>query len=322
LRKMATPTMWAVVRGSNGLTWEAAHPLPQLKPDHVLLRVRAAALNPVDYKAPKALLGPVAGFDVAGVVEGVGAGCTTWRQGDEVFGRAHGSLAQFALAPSNWLARKPASLSWAEASAYGVAHLTSMQVLRDHAGMKQGDRVLIIGASGGTGLAGLQLAKALGASEIVAVCSGASAELCRQQGADRIVDYTTDLAGGRTLEDVLGAHSFDVVYDCATGSGGGEDYKTQGLAVMKREHTMVAINGGCWDWLKSLAGCCIRQHKLMITSGQGNTQDLEFFVKAGIKPVMAPGYEATPMTEENVMKGFGLLKSRRAKGKIAFVVNE
>jgi len=314
-------TMWALLRSGGGMVWDTAQPRPKLRDGHALLRVRGAAINPVDYKAPKVLLGPIVGLDVAGVVEAAGEG-SPWQPGDEVFGRAQGSLAQFASSRSDYLARKPSSLSWAEAAALPTAYLTGLQGLRDHARMTTGDRVLVIGASGGTGLAGLQLAKLLGASEVVGICSGANAELCRQHGADRIVDYKTELAQKR-LRDVFGPGSFDVVYDCATGSGAGEDYKAQGLEVLKKGRTMVALNGGVFDWLKCLTGFTgCGAHKLILTSGTGNAEDLEFLAKSGIKPCFADGFDGAPLNEENVLHGFTLLKSRRARGKIAFAVAE
>mmetsp|Transcript_135108 Transcript_135108/g.419859 ORF Transcript_135108/g.419859 Transcript_135108/m.419859 type:complete len:322 (-) Transcript_135108:39-1004(-) len=313
-------SMWALVRSGGGFVWDQSRPVPQLRGNHVLLRVRGAAINPVDYKAPAALMGPIVGLDVSGVVEAAGDG-SAWRPGDEVFGRAQGSLAQFALSQSDRLARKPPSLSWAEAAALPTAHLTGIQSLRDHAKMARGDRVLVIGASGGTGLAGLQLARLLGASEVVGVCSGANADLCREHGADGVLDYRTELAG-RTLAEVLGPKSFDVVYDCATGSGAGEDYKSQGRQVLRDGRTMVAINGGPLDWIRALTGCTSRHHKVMLLSGEGNTRDLDFLAEASVKPLLAEGFDGVPLNEENVKRGFEQLKSRRTKGKIAFTVAE
>lgn len=313
--------MWALVRKRGSFSWETDYPMPKLKPGYVLLRVRGAALNPADYKTPEAIMGPVVGIDVAGVVEDVGAGVSEFKVGDDVFGRAlgTGSLAQFTIAEAGLLSRKPSSLTWAEAAALPTAYLTGLQALRDHAKITKGDRVLVIGASGGCGLAGLQLAKALGASEVVAVCSGANAELCREHGADRIVDYKTQLAN-QSLREILGPSHFDVVYDCATNSGAGENYKAQALAVLKQDRTLVSINASLVDWLRKLIACPSRRHLLFLTDKEGNPADLDFLVTSNIKPVFHEGFAGAPLNWQNVMKGFDLLKSRRAKGKIAFTV--
>lgn len=300
------------------MVWEKAQPKPQLRGGHVILRVKSASINPVDYKAPKAILGPIVGIDVAGVVEEAAAG-SPWQPGDEVFGGGSGSLAQFTLSKADNIARKPPSLSWEAAAGYPVAYMTGLQALRDHAKMVQGDRVLVIGASGGTGIAGLQLAKHLGASEVVAICGTSNMELCKQFGADRVVDYRTELSG-KTLQDVFGKGAFDVVYDCATASGAGEDYKSQGLAVMKKGRRMVGINGGFFDWLKCMVGWKGSKHMIFLTSF--NRKDLDFLANSGIEPLFAEGFKGAPLVEESVVKGFELLKSRRTRGKIVFSVPE
>eukprot|EP00930_Biecheleria_cincta_P084741 TRINITY_DN74189_c0_g1_i1.p1 TRINITY_DN74189_c0_g1~~TRINITY_DN74189_c0_g1_i1.p1 ORF type:complete len:320 (+),score=45.69 TRINITY_DN74189_c0_g1_i1:87-1046(+) len=313
--------MFALIRGKGGICWSTSQPKPHLKKGFVLLRVRGTSFNPVDYKIPKLLAGQVVGMDVAGVVEEVGPGVTSLKIGDEVFGTTmggSGGFAEFSLAKASNLGRKPPGVSWATAAALPVAWVTGLQALRDHSKMQSGDKVLVIGASGGTGLAGLQLAKALGASEVVAVCSGANSDLCTKHGADRIIDYTVDLAGGRKLVDIVGEGYFDVVYDCATNSGGGENYKNQGLAVLKKGKIMTAINGSLGHWIRLFCGCLKRQHRLFLADV--NTADLEFVANLNLPLHFADGFDGVPLTEENVMRGLELIKSRRARGKVAFTV--
>lgn len=313
--------MFALIRDKGGICWSNSQPKPQLKKGCVLLRVRGTSFNPVDYKIPKMIAGQVVGMDVAGVVEEVGPGVTSLKVGDEVFGNTlggSGGFAEFSLAKASNLGRKPPDVTWAKAAALPVAWVTGLQALRDHSKMQTGDKVLVIGASGGTGLAGLRLSKALGASEIVAVCSGANSDLCTKHCADRIIDYTTDLAGGRQLVDIFGQGYFDVVYDCATNSGAGENYKNQGLAVLKKGKVMTAINGSPGHWIRLFCGCLKRQHRLFLADV--NTADLEYIASLNLPLHFADGFDGVPLTEESAMRGLELLKSRRAKGKVVFTV--
>ena len=129
--------------------------------------------------------------EVAGTVEGVGAGVTTFQPGDEVFGTALGAWGELAAARVARLARKPANVSFEDAAAVPVAGITALQGLRNKGGVQPGQRVLINGASGGVGTFAVQLAKWLGA-DVTAVCSTRNVELVRSLGADRVIDYTKE----------------------------------------------------------------------------------------------------------------------------------
>jgi NADPH:quinone reductase-like Zn-dependent oxidoreductase len=181
---------------------------PQVEPDRVLVRVRAASVNPADWhlvrgepsiarlqwglRAPK---NTVPGCDLAGQVESVGENVTSLQPGDEVYGspfmRGFGAHAEYASVPADVLAPKPANLSFEEAAAVPLAALTALQSLRDDAGVRAGDSVLIIGASGGVGTFAVQIAKALGA-EVTGVCRTRNVDLVRSLGADHVVDYTAE----------------------------------------------------------------------------------------------------------------------------------
>ena len=184
--------MNAAVRTGSGITF-GRHALP--KPPgvgQVTIRVRAASINPVDYKVGKFLLGPIAGLDVAGVVEQVGDGVDAFKPGDAVFGFTSGSCCELTVADAAKLALVPPGVDFTNAAALPTAYLTSYQSLLEHGKLRTGGKVLIIGASGGCGLAACQLARAVGASEIVAVCSAANAPLVESQGATRVVAYDGD----------------------------------------------------------------------------------------------------------------------------------
>ncbi|GAB3072954.1 NAD(P)-dependent alcohol dehydrogenase [Pedococcus soli] len=181
-------------------------PVPAVGPTDVLVRVAAASVNALDWHYVTGLpmfarptLGlrrpkrQVPGADVAGVVEAVGADVTRLRPGDRVFGEVSGgAYAEYVVAPADWLVPVPAGVQLEQAATIGVAAETALQGLRDWGGLQPGQRVLVNGASGGVGNFAVQLAKALGASHVTAVCSTHNLEAARRAGADRVVDYTRE----------------------------------------------------------------------------------------------------------------------------------
>ncbi len=189
---------------------------PTADDDHVLIRVHAASVNPLDWhlmtgtpyvtrlqagmRRPKQL---IAGTDVAGTVEAVGRNVTAFAPGDEVFGGAAGSFAEYACARATAIVAKPASLSFEQAAAVPVAALTALQALRDKGNLQPGQHVLINGAAGGVGTFAVQIAKALGA-EVTGVCSAANVDMVRSIGADHVVDYTAaDFASSGQRYDIM-----------------------------------------------------------------------------------------------------------------------
>jgi NADPH:quinone reductase-like Zn-dependent oxidoreductase len=144
------------------------------------------------------------GSDMAGQVEAVGRAVTRFRPGDEVYAFVlAGGFAEYARVPESVLGHKPANLSFEEAAAVPLAALTALQGLRDHGRVQPGQRVLIIGASGGVGTFAVQLAKLFGA-EVTGVCSTRNLELVRSLGADHVIDYTReDFAGNGRRYDLV-----------------------------------------------------------------------------------------------------------------------
>lgn len=202
---------------------------PVVTDGSVLVRVRAASVNALDWhsvhggkliSAVSMLMRqpeqPVRGVDVAGHVEAVGAGVTRFAPGDEVFGGAPASFAEYALAREAGLVLKPRNLSFEQAAAVGVAGRTALQGLRDKAQVKPGQRVLISGAGGGVGTFAVQIAKALGA-HVTAVTSTRNLDLVRSLGPDELIDYTQedftkrgerydavfDVAANRSISDLM-----------------------------------------------------------------------------------------------------------------------
>jgi NADPH:quinone reductase-like Zn-dependent oxidoreductase len=146
---------------------------------------------------------PVPGKDVAGVVVAVGAAVTRFAVGDEVFGIGVGTFADFAVAKHGKLARKPARLTFAQAAVVPVSGITALRAVSDVGRVQPGQRVLILGASGGVGSYAVQIAKGLGA-QVTGACSTAKMDLVRNLGADHVIDYTSeDFADGRQRYDVI-----------------------------------------------------------------------------------------------------------------------
>jgi NADPH:quinone reductase-like Zn-dependent oxidoreductase len=192
---------------------------PEIGPAEVLVRVRAAALNPYDWHMlrgdpmiarliPGAVgltrpRNPVAGLDAAGVVEAVGADVSEFQAGDEVFGFCPGALAEYASAGQDALARKPARFTFEQAATLPIAATTALRGITETGQVRDGHRVLIIGAAGGVGHFAVQIAVAVGA-EVTGVCGPGGADLVRSLGATRVIDYTAaDFTRERARYDVI-----------------------------------------------------------------------------------------------------------------------
>lgn len=219
----------AVVEGYGGveqLQVKELEPLGEPDSGQVLVRVRAASVNPLDSKIQTGqfrLIMPakfplVPGFDLAGEVEAVGPEVTRFVPGDAVFGqtggRHGGACADFALVPESALAAKPETLSFEEAAAIPMGGLTALQALRDEGELAAGEWVLINGASGGVGHLAIQIARILGA-RIAAVASGGNQDLLRELGAERTLDYQTqdfteDEETYQVIFDAAGKSSYDL----------------------------------------------------------------------------------------------------------------
>lgn len=195
-------------------------PRPVLLDDRVLIRVRAASVNALDWHtvhggAVMRVAGtvmrqkqePVRGVDVAGTIEAVGKVVTRFRVGDEVFGSSIATFAEYARAREDRIAAKPANLTFEEAASVGVAGYTALQGLRDIAEVKPGQRVLVYGGGGGVGTFAVQIAKALGA-HVTAVTGARNIELVRSLGPDAVLEHGRDDVARR-------AERYDVVFDVA-----------------------------------------------------------------------------------------------------------
>jgi NADPH:quinone reductase-like Zn-dependent oxidoreductase len=226
--------------------------VPQLTDDGVLVRVHASSLNRVEWYGAtgrpyvtRPILGlrgpkdPRLGIDFAGTVEAVGPAVHELRDGDAIFGRAGGALAEYVVVSAGGqegftdrqaVARIPAGVSFETAACVPVAGVSALQGLRDHGGIEAGHRVLINGASGGVGTFAVQIAKAFGA-EVSAVCSTDKVDLVRSLGADHVVDYTRE---DFTRSD----RRYDLMLDIA----GGRSWRAC-KRVLEHDATVVVVGG-------------------------------------------------------------------------------
>lgn len=216
---------------------DVAKPVPGT--GEVLVRVVAAGVNPVDWKIRKGLFKAAnppppftLGCDLAGVVVGVGEGVTEFKPGDEVFTflspMKPGSFAQFAVAPSSSLAKKPATVDAVSAAALPVAALTAWQALFDHGKLRSGQTVLIHGGAGGVGHLAVQFAKNAGA-RVIATASKENAEFVKSLGADLVIDYKAN-----RFEEM--ARDVDVVIDTI----GGETQE-RSMRSLRKDGMLVSI---------------------------------------------------------------------------------
>jgi NADPH:quinone reductase-like Zn-dependent oxidoreductase len=217
-------TMTAIVQDEYGPAPEDVLRLdeidrPTIRENEILVRVHAASVDRGTWHLMAGLPYPIrlAGFglrrpkysnpgrSLAGTVEAIGTEATGFQPGDAVFGICDGSFAEYARVRTDKLAAKPANLTFDQAAAVPISGLTALQGVRDHGHVQTGQKVLVVGASGGVGSFAVQIAKAFGA-EVTGVCSAAKVDAVRALGADHVIDYTRD-------DFADGTHRYDVILD-------------------------------------------------------------------------------------------------------------
>ena len=308
---------------------ETAKPVPG--DNQVLIKVRAAAANPLDWHTMRGtpyfirlidtgLFKPKdtrLGQDVLGVVEAVGKNVTKFKPGDEVFGAAGGAFAEYARTSEKNIVLKPAALTFEQAAAVPVAALTALQGLRDKGRIQPGQKILINGASGGVGTFAVQIAKSFGA-EVTGVCSTRNADMVRALGADHVVDYIKE-------DFTQSAERYDLILD-NVGNRPLSDIRR----VLAPKGIYVLVGGGGPDdgrWLGPLVGVI----KTLLVS-PFVSQDLTFFVAAintddltTLNALMETG-KVTPILDrtyplQETAAAIRYLEQGRARGKVVIVVN-
>lgn len=296
--------------------------------DEVLVKVHAAAVNPLDWHymrgAPYFMrlmsgIGAPAdhrfGVDFAGTVESIGSNVTKFKPGDEVFGGGSGAFADYLVAGENRaLASKPINMTFAQAAALPIAAVSALQAVRDAGKIKPGMQVLVNGASGGVGTFAVQIAKSFGA-EVTGVCSTRNIELVRSLGADHIVDYT--------LEDYTkGKKQYDLIIDNV-----GNHSPLANRRAMTPDGTLVMVGGPGGNWIgpliRPLQAALLSpfvDQQFVLFLAELNQTDLQFLAKLAesgkIFPVIDRSY---PL--EDVPEAIRYSESGRAQGKIIITVD-
>jgi NADPH:quinone reductase-like Zn-dependent oxidoreductase len=326
-----TDLMLAIVQdayGSTDVLRLAEIDRPEIGENEVLVEVAAAGMDRgtwhsmagkpylmriigFGFRRPK---NRVPGLDVAGTVVAVGSGVTRFEPGDEVFGMSRGSFAGYAAAREDKLAHKPANLSFEQAAVVPISGGTALQALRDSGRIEDGQRVLIIGASGGVGTYATQLAKTFGA-EVTGVCSTSKVDLVRSIGADHVIDYTR--------EDYLdGSTRYDLILDI-----GGNNGLSRLRSALTPNGTLVIVGGeeggnltgGFGRQIRALAlSPFVGQRLVMLASKERHT-DLEL-----LSPLLQSG-QVVPVIDRTyslaeVPDAMRHLEAGEARGKIAITV--
>ena len=228
----APDKMQAVEIAPNGSLSVQTRPVPQPGPGEVLIRVRAAGVNPVDWKIAPRRIGLVPGVDVAGTIDSLGEGVTGFSAGDAVLGfaRQSGSYAEYAVVAVNSLAKKSKTLSFEQAAGVPIAAETAYRSLHEAGNIQPGQTVLIHGAAGGVGSAAVQIAKAAGA-RVIGTASPNNHEFLRSLGADQVIDYRS-----QRFEDVV--KDVDLVLNTVD-----PQTATRSVKVLREGGTLVSVAG-------------------------------------------------------------------------------
>jgi NADPH:quinone reductase-like Zn-dependent oxidoreductase len=329
----ADPQMQAIVQdayGSADVLELRTIDRPEIAADEVLIEVCAAGVDRgvwhlmtgEPYLVRLAGFGvlkpknPVLGLDVAGRVVAIGDAVTRFQPGDEVFGIGKGSYAQYATADQNKLAKKPSNATFEQAAVAAVSGITALEALTDVGHVEAGQRVLIVGASGGVGTYAVQLAKTLGA-EVTAVCGPAMTDTVRSIGADHVLDYTRE-------DFVDGKSRYDLILDI-----GGRNTISRLRSVLAATGTLVIVGGEDGNKLTGGVGRQVRAMMLSPFIGQRlttfissehytNIERLAAYIESGdVVPVIGHRYRL-----DEVPAAMRHLETAESSGKSVIVVRD
>ena len=292
---------------------EVERPAPRA--NEILIKVRAAGLNPTDWKhrTTGGFLGEppfVLGWDVSGVVEAVGVGVARFKAGDEVFGMlsypwGHGSHAEYVAAPARAFVHKPAAVDHVQAGALPLVALTAWQALVENADVQPGQRVLVHAAAGGVGHVAVQIAKARGA-HVIGTASAGKHDFLRELGVDEVIDYReTDFA--EAVKDV------DVVLDTLGGETG-----LKSLRVLRPGGVVVSIVPiGKDDFYEEAERLGVRAVRMLVDADRADMEAIAELVEAGkLRATIAGAFPLAESAEAHRLGGTG-----RTAGKLVLTVD-
>ncbi len=294
-------------------------PLPEISDNDVLVNVKSIAINPVDIKVRmgkglaerlKEFTPIILGWDISGIVTATGRKVTAFKTGDEVFGMinfpGHGkAYAEYVAAPQAHLALKPASISHEEAAAASLAALTAWQLLKEYAGIKKGNKILIHAAAGGVGHYAVQMAKHLGAW-VAGTASAKNRDFILDLGASTHIDYEKE-----DFETVL--KDLDFVLDAVGG-----DYSVRSLSVLKPGGTIITIPSGSSRNIEETARAMgrIGYHFLVKSNGQNMKEIADLLEKGIVKSFISETYPFSEMRAAHLQ-----IETKKTKGKIVLTVS-
>ena len=295
-------------------------PVPEIRPGEIVVKVRAAGVNPVDWKIREGYLKDlfshqfpvILGWDAAGVVEGVGNGVTRFKSGDEIFAYCRkpivhgGAYAEYILLEEEHAAIKPKNITFEEAASVPLAALTAYQSLFDAANLKPGETILIHAAAGGVGGFGVQLAKDHGAV-VWATASGRNKKYVQDLGASQVVDYTQVNFGDAVFSKY--PHGVDVVFDCV----GGEVLQKSAETVKEGGRLITIV-----DDPTGLARSDIRKEFVFVAPNTTQLTELARMVEQGrLKTHLS---QVFPFGLEGARKAHELSESMHTRGKMVLVL--
>jgi NADPH:quinone reductase-like Zn-dependent oxidoreductase len=296
---------------------------PVPKDDEVLIRVRAASVNPLDWHFMRGLPYAVRviaglrkpkdrrlGVDVAGEVGAIGKNVTQFKADDEVFGSCRGAFAEYACAKESQVVTKPDNVTFEQAASVPVAAYTALQGFRDKAHIHAGQKILINGASGGVGTFAVQIAKSF-STEVTGVCRTRNVEMVRSIGADHVIDYTQQ-------DFTNGGPRYDIILDCV-----GNHSLSACRRVLHPNGICIMAGGSAGRWMIRAIGHAITalvwswfaSQKMVSLLAKPEKEDLKVMhdlMKAGnVKPVIDRGYSLNEVPE-----AIAYLEEGHARGKV------
>jgi NADPH:quinone reductase-like Zn-dependent oxidoreductase len=295
--------------------------------DEVLIKVRAASVNPLDWHFMRGVpyLVRIAaglrrpkitrlGVDVAGEVEAVGRNVTQFKPGDEVFGSCRGAFAEYVCTSESALVVKPENMTFEQAASVPVAVFTALQGLRDRGQIKPGQKVLINGAAGGVGTLAVQIAKWFGA-DATGVCSTRNVDMVRSIGADRVIDYTQD-------DFTKSGQRYDLIFDCV-----GNHSLSACRRVLDPKGAYIVVGGPSSRWMIGLLARLIKMVALSRLSSQSLVMVLAKSSKEDltlIRELMGAG-KVTPVIDRRyglceVPEAIRYLEEGHARGKVVIAL--
>ncbi|MHA6250010.1 NADP-dependent oxidoreductase [Pontibacter sp. CAU 1760] len=288
--------------------------IPEVKEGEVLVRIKAAAVNPVDAMVREGYLKDflpykfpiIPGWDVAGVIAERGFSARRFEVGDEVYAYARrplvqgGTFAEYVVLPESYLALRPRNISWEEAAGIPLVGLTAYQSLFDAGQLQPEQTVLILGGSGGVGSLGIQLAKVKGA-RVIGVASAQNHEFMKELGADHTIDYKDNHIG--EAASAIAPQGIDLIFDCVGG-----DTLEQSLTALKPNGKLVSIVNQGQDLDKN-----INFQYVFVEPNAKQLDALREYANTGKLKV----HVSQTYTLDQAVEAFSQIESKHTKGKIA-----